>query len=172
MARDSQRQAVYNWEQGLRVAFPSPELTLAECAELVGRVWRDYRPDSEPPKVLDGRGRRNACGSRWEIRLPRWARVPLVVLHETAHALLDGKGFVSHGREFATLALELWNRYAGIPRAVARAAAIRQKPRRVRFAAAAAVPKRPCRAWVAWRQELTRLRDALREHERKQPPKY
>lgn len=170
--RDSQRQAVYNWERGLMAKFPSPELTLAECTELVNRVWRDYRPDSVPPKVLDGRGRSKACGSRWQIKLPRWARRPIVVLHEVAHALLDGKELMFHGREFAMLVLELWNRYAGVPRDVARAAAIHQKPRRVRFAVAAAVPRRPCRVWVKWRQELTRLRDALREHEQKQPPKY
>jgi hypothetical protein len=60
----------------------------------------------------------------------------LVVLHETAHSILlrhssqdDG-----HGKVFAALVLELWARFAGVPKGAARTAGVHQKPRRVRFA--------------------------------------
>ncbi len=73
---------------------------------------------------------------------PRWARNKPVVLHETAHAILDfhtGRQFASHGPEFATLLLDLFARYAKAEKGKARQMGIRQKPRRVRFATAAAL---------------------------------
>lgn len=144
--RDTQRQAVYNWEITVREKWAdrNPLLSLDECQALVNKIWHDYWPNSTPPDVLDGRGRRRGYGSRWEIKLPRFARHTIYVLHETAHALLwDIRPW--HGKEFARLFLELIGHYTTIPVGEAKTIAIHQRPRRVRFAQAAGVPKRQTR---------------------------
>jgi putative metallohydrolase (TIGR04338 family) len=63
--------------------------------------------------VTDGRGRRHACGSRAEIKLPRWARTRPVVLHECAHGLADDK----HGPRFVARYVDLLERFLGMERA-------------------------------------------------------
>lgn len=167
--RDSQRSAVYRWGSALAEKYPRlhRELTLAECEELVFRVWDDYRTGTEPPEVLDGRGRRRACATRWRIKLPRWARRPDVVLHEVSHAL--GPGGPGHGRAFARLLLELLNRYEGVPIREARAIGMNQKPRRVHFAQAAACPKPRSREWKRWRREVDDMARRLKELRVKEP---
>ena len=146
--RDNQRGAVYSWERALRGARGDRQMTLDECRALVSRVWRSYLGAWAPmPEIKDGRGRRSACGSRWEISLPTWARTPLVVLHETAHALLDFRCASDpwHGALFASLTLELWARYAKVGKGAARAAAVKQRPRRVRFAPKRELDRALCR---------------------------
>jgi len=137
--RDSQRLAVYHWEDEIRKRWRLNDcgITLEECDRLIRKVWSDYRPGQEPPKLVDGRGRRRACGSRWEIKLPRWARCRIVVLHEIAHSLQQQQPW--HGPEFARLFLEMIVQYAGIPAREAKSIAVHQKPRRVWFAQAADV---------------------------------
>ena len=174
MSRDSQRSALYAWEHRVFQAFPAlnRRLSLAECRDYLGRVWHDYRPGTEPPTLTDGRGRRSACGSRWRIALPVWARKPGVLLHETAHALLDGHP-EPHGPEFARLFLEMMVHYEGAAAAEIRTLAVHQRPRRVRFAVAADCPKRvrvsPERR--RWEARLVELKEALAAHRRAEPPK-
>lgn len=161
-ARDSQRSAVYAWERQVARKYPAlkRELTLEQCREMVHRVWEDYFGSaSKPPEILDGRGRRRACGGRWSISLPRWSRSPYVVLHETAHAF---GAHHQHGPNFARLYLELMNRYEGIPLGETRTLGVHQKPRRVRFAQAAACPKPRSAAWRRWRREVTDLEARLK----------
>lgn len=136
--RDSQRKAVYAWEDAVKKAYPgaAKEISLDECKALVAEVWTDYRPGERPPEVSDGRGTRLAKGGRWRINLPRWARSKIVVLHETAHSLRRNLDEPWHGREFATLLLDLWEHYAGIPVGPVKSLGVHQRPRRVRFAAA------------------------------------
>lgn len=164
-ARDSQRAKVYRWEKsipglqtGAWVAVPvrtyrtddgetsvfyrqrcqiEDEMSMAECAALVARVWADYRPEVlRLPTVTPGSGARMASGWRDRINLPRWARQPAVILHEVAHSLQplvrwiepdgttylpdgttylpDGGEVVSlpwHGPEFVRLFIELLVRY-------------------------------------------------------------
>lgn len=141
--RDSQRQAVYDWENSI---FPNGKvetLTLGKCEGLVRMVFQDYQVDSQGLYFSDGRGRSWARGGHYRIILPRWARTDVVSLHEAAHTMisrrlkernLDWWTVVRpHGKLFASLVLELWGRYAGLDTVLARKAGITQKPRRVRF---------------------------------------
>jgi hypothetical protein len=85
MMRDTQRSKVYAWER--KYVFPAFEhasLHLEECVDLIGELSKTYRINS--PAVADGRGTRNAYGSRDRISLPRHLRTFPVVLHEFAHA--------------------------------------------------------------------------------------
>ena len=137
-ARDTQRSAVYAWERALP-EWPGEELTLAGCQELVRRVWGAHLR-SDAPLVTDGRARRRACYAphNHQIRLPRWSRTSLVVLHETAHAILyaseAANAHAHHGPEFARLYLNLLYHYGGVDLSRARSAAVHLRPRRVYFA--------------------------------------
>jgi len=162
---DSQRSAVYRWEDRVVREFDpgsrrDGSLPLADCDDLVREVWEDYGLRN-PPRVTDGRGRRNACGGNGRIRLPIWARSRAIVLHETAHSLLARKGMrhsiAAHGPEFARLLLDLLARYCDVPKAKARRMGVEQRPRRVRFARVADVPQPASREWKAWKAELDRL---------------
>jgi len=117
--RDKQRKRVYDWERaavwGAWWQPPTAQqdgLPLAICARLVRRVFKDH--GFPPPAVKDGRGRRSACGSRYLIRLPRWARQVEVVLHEVAHGLTDhyAPEEAGHGRTFVGIYIYLLDRYA------------------------------------------------------------
>lgn len=107
--RDFQRSRLYRWEAAHIFPHDREILELGACAELVDRAYRwaeaaaADRPGWRPPVVGDGRGRRHACGSRSEIKLPRWARTRPVVLHECAHGLTDDR----HGPRFVVRYVEL-----------------------------------------------------------------
>lgn len=141
-ARDSQRSAVYAWERALP-SWPGTPLALLECQELVSLVWHEHM-GPRPPRVTDGRARRTACYvyDDHEIRLPRWSRSEMVVLHEAAHAILWAAlpEAAAHGPEYARLYLDLLARYAGVDPDVARWRGAHQRPRRVHFAPAGTVP--------------------------------
>lgn len=127
--RDNQRQKVYDWERqyqdksfgwrpqldGRALSRIDQEMTLKECQKLATAIARYYK--RIPPKVTDGRGHRNATWYRCqnEIALPRWARQPVVVIHECAHMITDvlfrGARVASHGREFVGVEIFLFTRY-------------------------------------------------------------
>lgn len=159
---DTQRSAVYAWDSALEARWPESlgtTLSLAECRALVERVWRDYHGTISPPEVTDGRMRRSAAGSHYRIALPRSGRSVETVLHELAHAILDETSVTNdkHGPRFATLSLELFARYGGVDKAVARKMAIEQRPRRVHFAKIADVPKPLSREYRVWMKRLDEL---------------
>lgn len=141
-ARDTQRSAIYAWERRLP-GWPGASLTLGECQAFVCHVWGDHMR-GDAPLVTDGRGRRRACfvPELHQIRLPRSARTTLIVLHETAHAILwaHDAALAHHGPEFARLYLTLLYGYAGMPLSRARSLAVHLRPRRVHFAGLDAVP--------------------------------
>lgn len=170
IGRDTQRSAVYAWEKNVQSLNPqlTRKLTLAECRAYIVRVWNDYRPGTEPPRLSDGRGRRRACASRWEIKIPVWARQPFTVLHEVAHSLTPVEG---HGPVFARLYFELLVHYEGVGAKEARAMAVHLKPRRVRFAESNAAPKRVTVEWQRWNERRRVIQAALREHIATQPSK-
>lgn len=62
-------------------------------------------------EVRDGRGCRNALGGKYWIKMPKWARTQYIVLHEFAHSLAARKygrrEVAAHGREFASIYLDL-----------------------------------------------------------------
>ena len=152
--RDSQRSAVYAWERALP-AWPGAALTLVECQEMVSRVWHDHL-EASSPRVTDGRSRRTACYvyEDHEIRLPRWSRTAMVVLHEAAHAILWAvlPETAGHGPEYARLYLDMLERYADVDPDIARWRGAHQRPRRVHFAPEGTVPALRQRAQLRlWR---------------------
>lgn len=66
-----------------------------------------------PPRVVPGRNskRDHATGSATTIKLPPWAREPVIVIHELTHSMIGhqfGSGFVArHGPRFVRLEIEL-----------------------------------------------------------------
>ena len=90
--------------------------------------------EGNAPIVGDGRARRKACWqpSTYEIKLPQWARTEPVILHEMAHWIVDkatvprsdgSTGFwvaqydpdhAAHGKEFASVFLELVRLQLGV----------------------------------------------------------
>lgn len=123
MARDSQRSKVYASEQayvdqwGAGRSLP----TVGNIQEYVDDIIRShwfldtYLDDFDRIEVRDGRGRRRAGGhgrqlpnGLWVgvIKMPRWSRYELYVLHELSHVLTDydeavvGEALPPHGRHF------------------------------------------------------------------------
>ena len=111
--RDQQRKKVYDWEGKL---LHQPEtLSLGDAQKMVRHIAKHY--GVKAVYVSDGRGRSSACWDRWsrQIKLPKWARQPAVVLHECAHWIhdvcFDGVQHAAHGREFMAVYLYLLGRY-------------------------------------------------------------
>jgi putative metallohydrolase (TIGR04338 family) len=113
--RDSQRQKIYDAEHASSPgkAFP----TVEECQAYVDRVLkrkRLQRKYSVPRTIVvhPGHGRRIACATtiygRRVIKLPRWSRTELTILHEIAHHIADNDGRSwSHNWKFAAVLLTL-----------------------------------------------------------------
>ena len=139
MQRDSQRNAVYQWEESLWKEFglrPRDPMSLKDCQHLINKIWKKHEKTlASPPIVKDGRARRRACYERHSIKLPRWSRFPAVVLHETAHGLLrDHKNLPAHGPVFARLLFDLMCHEFKLCRSTVRRMANHQTPRKVRLA--------------------------------------
>lgn len=87
-------------------------MSLAECERLARRAAKHYGVIGF--KVRDGRGARFARGGMRGIKLPVWARQPVVVLHETAHMIAARRGLAdAHGPLFMRLFIQLLATYAG-----------------------------------------------------------
>ena len=110
--RDQQRKKVYNWERQF-TDFYKVELTLSECDELIHKALIWWFRNNEERKVYlkDGRGTRSARGGSSVISLPAWARGRHVVLHETAHCIVERMGHRyedgGHGPYFMRVFIEL-----------------------------------------------------------------
>jgi hypothetical protein len=120
-ARDFQRQRLYDWENARFAAIidsRAPKLDMGECAALVRIACRAFKLHALP-QVTDGRGARRASGSPRRVKLPKWARSPHVVLHETAHAITRYHlpRSSAHGAEFCGMYAELLARFCGYQRA-------------------------------------------------------
>ncbi|MDE2745016.1 MAG: hypothetical protein OXI41_03380 [Chloroflexota bacterium] len=128
---DWQRNHVYEWERA-RLQLDGADgvmLELGEAQALVDAVYRDYFPNRpRPPRVIrSDSDETHYDGSRRTIQLAGWAMTLDVVLHETAHALIDSAGVddPGHGGRYLALLLELWQRYLPIvDKGAARAAAL------------------------------------------------
>jgi hypothetical protein len=125
MARDSQRSKVYWWEskcvsEGIFGPKATEGMELAQCKELAREVFQAYTL-SFRLEVKDGRRRSSACGTMYDIRLPRWSRKRYIVLHEVAHSfvlgrvntLADGRD-PGHGKMFMRVYLNLLEAFAEV----------------------------------------------------------
>lgn len=132
--RDNQRKACYDWEWKLRELYPNAcrDIGLEGARQLIVRICD--REQIPYPSLGDGRGRSAACydPNCLTIKLPRWARSPIVVCHEIAHYII-GWELGWHGPQWAWAVSELWEVYAGIPKSVSRKLGREQRPRKVRF---------------------------------------
>ena len=115
--RDNQRSKLYDAEDGVDRgrAFDSVDAVQDFVDSITGSSYWERIPGA--PRVVavrDGRGRRHACAAEsWygaEVRLPRWSRNQLIVLHELAHTITP-KGCAPHGPEFAAGYLRLVRRF-------------------------------------------------------------
>ena len=117
---DVQRNQAYQWERNRlqRDGGSEIQLEIQEAQSVVDAIWDDYftvRPN--PPRVLrshDGGTRYNSSTHR--IYLADWAMTLDVVLHETAHALMQHASVADpgHGERYTALLLALWERYLPI----------------------------------------------------------
>ncbi len=105
--RDTQRKRVYTWEDEDLGAFDARLLTLEEGRTLCTTAWRMYRRGWPAPTFRNGRV--NGCGLCYRVTVPDALRTPHVVLHETAHAILDSYPHQTawHGPEFVRLLIDL-----------------------------------------------------------------
>ncbi len=112
---DAQQHHVYQWEH--RHTGPAQiELTEAEIARIVQAVYADYVTGTRPPEVRRSENPGNSYwspGNHTVYILPSHRRLK-VVLHETAHAIIDGlgKSDPGHGANFAAMNLSVFSRYA------------------------------------------------------------
>jgi len=114
-ACDLQQSQVYRWES--RHTGPAHiELTNEEMTRIVQAVYTDYVVGKPPPEV----GRSEYAGSsHWSsndhtVYIWESHRNLKVLLHETAHAIVDGLGRLGagHGANFAAVDLSVFSRYA------------------------------------------------------------
>ena len=119
--RDTQRQRLYNAEQAMGFLGDGPGKrmeTVAEMQSFVDALLRSRWFKARwgvwgRIEVRDGRGRSSAAAfGQHQIRVPRWARSELVVLHEVAHCLTP-RGYASHGPEFAGVFVALVRQVMG-----------------------------------------------------------
>lgn len=111
-ARDQQRSRVYDFDNALDKG--QPRIELDDARKLVAKVAKHY--GLRAPLITDGRGRRRACGSAHVIKLPRWSRSTVIVLHEAAHFVHAWRRGSSaeawHGPEFVAIYAALLIRFA------------------------------------------------------------
>ena len=127
-ARDQQRSRVYNWQDEAVEGYYTPTMTLEESEQLVRKAitwWfrlkntKNARPFTMP-RVIRGRNGTAATGSSGTISLPPWAWSEGVVLHETAHCIVDrhNKRYKDggHGPYFMRVFIELLGHYMKLNR--------------------------------------------------------
>jgi putative metallohydrolase (TIGR04338 family) len=107
---------VSDWENSAKEFDDgSKPMTIQETIAYVNRVqnsrWFINRFGRKTIRVRDGRGTTIARSYGGEINIPRWARHPMVILHEMAHEANPYRP--AHGREYAKVFLALVTRFVG-----------------------------------------------------------
>jgi putative metallohydrolase (TIGR04338 family) len=112
--RDGQRQRLYDAERDVDVGKPLPKVSDMQdyLDRMVAEDWWTAAFRVERIYVYDGRGRTSATGYPTDaregaIKMPRWSRHEIFVLHEVAHVLVWHRPHAGHGRLFARVFLEL-----------------------------------------------------------------
>lgn len=128
--RDFQRSRLYRAERRMWARRgelgPDPALEkIEDCQRYVNRVLSSKSVEKaleaeglkwrmRTIRVRPGRGCRTASLTWCEMQLPKWARKPVVILHETAHAVTDGKpNAPDHGVNFCKACLVLVRQMLG-----------------------------------------------------------
>ena len=125
--RDSQRSAVYAWENAAIPRHAAYDRRVSKGLEdvepFVRRVWLSERgryglAKHPVPEVKGGAG--HARGNAYGLKLPPWARrSPAVILHEIAHGLDKRSGYGAgrsgwHGPRFVGILIGLLARHLGL----------------------------------------------------------
>ena len=119
--RDSQKSKLYLSEAVLHNWTKEKLPAVGDVEAYADKVWASKRiraafpiatgHNHPRPVVKDGRGTSHARGGAYFINIPRWARNPVVVLHELAHTInsreLCGRPHAGHGWEFCATFLKL-----------------------------------------------------------------
>lgn len=119
VARDRQRQRVYDWEERVVAPHGGTRIAFAQAQGMVDAIWSECGL-RYPPRVerLPGQARALlADASRLVIRLP--ARTPAwCLLHEVAHAMASSHDGATdrHGPRFVGLYVQLLERYMRLPK--------------------------------------------------------
>lgn len=120
--RDTQRSRVYAAENEFRRVIGDKQfheqLGYLMFVEKVERSkWFRQKYGARAFEVKDGRGRTSAgaWGSR-HITLPKWARTPVVILHEIAHCVThtEHDSVAGHGWEYVAIFLDLVRHFLGV----------------------------------------------------------
>lgn len=188
--RDGQRAKVYRAEAFVKVPKAHERLDeVKDVQEWVDELtdtpwWASYMLPSENLKkhrqrknlytsiiVTDGRSRRSAAGGLGRIRMPRWSRTKLVILHEIGHAIQTEEP--AHGRQFAGIYLDLVRRFLG------KEAARQLKQGYVKSHVRSSPRRKPTRPggepnirmhWAAWQARLAAEEAANRKLAAKKKP--
>ena len=111
---DVQQNAVYAWEsRQIGTSLNVIAVTRSEAQAVVNAIYADFYPLSRAPTVSFSGEQSHGHADRYEIVLGTNVRYLGAVVHELAHALIDGS-FVrdpGHGRAFTSMLLYLWERY-------------------------------------------------------------
>lgn len=131
-ARDTQRSKVYKAEDYFCHKNPNLYASVAECkaytTEITGSAYWQSQGGKKRIAIGDGRGRSNACAQSKgihntidKIKLPKWARSRIVIIHEMSHILTDQTDFgtSAHGAVFCKHYLNLCFELLGAVRAMA-----------------------------------------------------
>jgi putative metallohydrolase (TIGR04338 family) len=116
--RDNQRQKVYNAENVVprgRQFNRVVEITVFVDHMLKTTWWRRNFPDVKFITVKDGRRRIRPSAYRAErvIKMPKWSRNELIVIHEVAH-IVTPDCYAAHGPEYCRTYLDLVKRFMGL----------------------------------------------------------
>jgi hypothetical protein len=123
IVRDTQKGKVYKSEQEVfKDIIYSECMSLDECESFINSLTSsDYYirfKGFKNIKVKSGRGERSPAYYHYDIKtisLPKWARNPVVVIHETIHALVHKTvgDYAGHHASFCTHYLNLLNYFMG-----------------------------------------------------------
>lgn len=118
MPRDFQRSRVYKAERRHSQWTYNGGMELDEVKDFVkeicnSRWYKNRAGRASYIKVKDGRGRTHAGGNYHykQVKLPRWSRSRMVILHELAHTAVNHDKVPAHGREFCGWYLALVRRF-------------------------------------------------------------
>lgn len=124
MPRDVQQTRFYKFEDDMVRQFLPPDLgdglSLHESTDLIRKICTSY--GVKPPTVREGWSNKKAHYQpiRHHVVLPPWAQRSCVVVHETVHALVRGKGHngASHDGVYIRAWIEVWSRMYSIEETV------------------------------------------------------